>query len=141
MKTVGQVMRTDVPVLSPETGIAEAARLMKAHAAWGLPVLDGEKIIGIITDGDLLSEFHMLVGSYSYEGDSEKFAERVKHFLGLRVKNAMTMHPKTVKEGAGVDEAAETIKQLNVKRLIVVDAKGKYAGMVERIHVINAILD
>lgn len=141
MKTIGQVMRRDLPVLAPGDGIAEAARLMKKHSGWGLPVLDNGRIVGIVTDGDLLNQFHLMVGSHSRDGNDERFAERVQSFVGLRVRDVMTLHPKTVPEGAGVEEAAETLKRMNVKRLLVVDASGKYAGMVERINVVNAILD
>jgi len=139
MKSVGEVMRTDVPVLQPEQSIVEAARLMKKHNCWGLAVLDGEKTVGILTDGDLLNQFYLCVGSYSFESN-EKNDERMKHYLSLRVKDIMTLHPRPIHKDADVGEAAEIIKQMGVKRLVVTDERGKYVGMVERIDILNAIL-
>jgi acetoin utilization protein AcuB len=45
---------TSKPVtVSPDTTIAEAARLMLEHKVGGLPVMEGEKLVGIITETDL----------------------------------------------------------------------------------------
>ena len=39
---------------SPDTPVAEAARLMLEHRYGGLPVLTGGRLVGILTQGDLL---------------------------------------------------------------------------------------
>lgn len=51
---VEQVMTPNPATASPDTPVAEAARLMLEHRYGGLPVLADRRLVGIITQGDLL---------------------------------------------------------------------------------------
>ena len=51
---VNQVMTPDPATASPDMPIAEAARLMLDHRYGGLPVVADGRLVGIITQGDLL---------------------------------------------------------------------------------------
>ncbi len=51
---VQMVMSRAVVSVTPETSIEAAASLLLADKIGGLPVLDGERLVGIITEGDLL---------------------------------------------------------------------------------------
>jgi acetoin utilization protein AcuB len=60
--TVGDVM-VEAPILvTPETSVEEAARLVHEHRIGGMPVLDGEKLVGVLTVNDLLSAFIVMLG-------------------------------------------------------------------------------
>jgi acetoin utilization protein AcuB/CBS domain-containing protein len=53
--TVAQVMTEQPVVVTPETGLREAALLMLENKIGGLPVVDAdERVVGIITESDLL---------------------------------------------------------------------------------------
>jgi acetoin utilization protein AcuB len=41
--------------VTPESSIAEAARLMRDHKIGGLPVVEGDQVVGIVTETDLLN--------------------------------------------------------------------------------------
>lgn len=60
---VDQVMTPDPATVSPEMSVAEAARLMLEHRYGGLPVVEGERLVGIITQGDLLKALIYLLKS------------------------------------------------------------------------------
>jgi CBS domain-containing protein len=47
-------MNPDVVVCSPEDTIGDVARLLKQNNISGLPVVDGGKVVGIVSEGDLL---------------------------------------------------------------------------------------
>ena len=51
---VESVMRTNVMTISPDASIQEAARLMREHKFGCLPVTEKGKLVGIITEYDLL---------------------------------------------------------------------------------------
>ncbi len=146
MKTIKEVMRTDVPPVSPEATLQEVTELMSKCLTSGLPVLDGCKIVGIITDGDILSSFYLSVSSFSYEEKMEggphgsNFQTRVSKFKNVKVRELMTAHPRCINQNAGVDEAASIIKRFKIKRLIVTNDKGELVGMVERLHIAKSIL-
>lgn len=60
--TVGDVM-VEAPIsVTPETSVEEAARLVHEHRIGGMPVLEEEKLVGVLTVHDLLSAFIIMLG-------------------------------------------------------------------------------
>ncbi len=55
--TVKEVMTRTLITVDPDRPVAEAARLMLEHKIGALPVLDGERIAGILTETDLVRAF------------------------------------------------------------------------------------
>lgn len=55
--TVDKVMTTKVLSVTPDTLIEDAARLMVDNKIAGLPVLDGDRIVGIVTESDMFRLF------------------------------------------------------------------------------------
>jgi CBS domain-containing protein len=53
MKTVGQVMTHDVMTVAPTDGLQRAAQLMRDMNVGALPVCDGQRLVGMITDRDI----------------------------------------------------------------------------------------
>ncbi|WP_316781332.1 CBS domain-containing protein [Streptomyces sasae] len=51
---VGSVMTTDVVHATYATPFKEVARLLADHRISGLPVLDDDKVIGVISETDLM---------------------------------------------------------------------------------------
>ena len=52
--TVAQIMTPKVVTVTPDTPLVEAARLLHAHKIGGLPVVEGKRVVGILTETDLL---------------------------------------------------------------------------------------
>ncbi|MDY7040498.1 MAG: CBS domain-containing protein [Chloroflexota bacterium] len=52
--TVAEAMTGEVITITPQTSLAEAARLMLTHKIAGLPVLEEGQLVGILTDTDIL---------------------------------------------------------------------------------------
>ncbi len=60
--TVRDVM-VEAPIsVTLETSVEEAARLVHEHKIGGMPVLEGDKLVGVITVNDLLSAFIIMLG-------------------------------------------------------------------------------
>jgi acetoin utilization protein AcuB len=55
--TVGEVMTRAVITVDPERDAREAARIMLDHKIGALPVLDGDRLLGILTETDVLRAF------------------------------------------------------------------------------------
>jgi acetoin utilization protein AcuB len=55
--TVGQVMTRSVITIEPDRPAREGAQLMLDHKIGALPVLDGGRLVGIITETDLVRAF------------------------------------------------------------------------------------
>jgi CBS domain-containing protein len=55
--TAAEVMTTSVVAVSPQASVAEAARLMDRHTVKRLPVVEGGRLVGIVSRADLLRVF------------------------------------------------------------------------------------
>lgn len=61
--TVGEVMTRNVVTITADTPIEEAAYLMAEKKIGGLPVMDGDQVVGLITETDLFKIFLELLGA------------------------------------------------------------------------------
>lgn len=55
--TVAEVMTKSLIVVEPDRDAREAARIMLDHKIGALPVLDGDRLVGILTETDLVRAF------------------------------------------------------------------------------------
>ena len=60
--TVGEVMTRAVVTIGPDREARDAAVLMLDHAIGALPVMDGGRLVGIVTEADILRGFVWLTG-------------------------------------------------------------------------------
>lgn len=60
---VSEIMTTDVLTIDPTTSTHEAARHMAARWIRHLPVLDGGKVVGVVSQRDLVGVFAALAGA------------------------------------------------------------------------------
>jgi acetoin utilization protein AcuB len=54
-RRVGDLMRGAVVTATPETGVRRAATLMRRHGIGALPVVAGDRLVGIVTVSHLLA--------------------------------------------------------------------------------------
>ena len=59
--TVQEVMSSNVTTVSPRQSVADAARLMRTQRIGALPVIDSDRVVGILTRSDILEGFVELV--------------------------------------------------------------------------------
>ena len=59
---VGDVMVQAPLSVTPDTEVEEAARLIHEHKIGGMPVMEGDKLVGVITMPDLISAFIAMLG-------------------------------------------------------------------------------
>ena len=54
---VGEIMTKDPLTVSPQTSLTDAAKLMLHHKIGGLPVVEGNTVVGIITESDIFRAY------------------------------------------------------------------------------------
>jgi CBS domain-containing protein len=111
---IKDVMTTGVECVSPETTLQEAAAKMKSLNVGSLPVCEGDRPVGILTDRDIV------VRAISEGRDPRT----------TRVPDAMTKDVATVKETDDVKEAARLMKDRQIRRVVVVGGDKKVCGIV-----------
>jgi acetoin utilization protein AcuB len=65
--TVEMVMTTNVLTLTPRDSMVDAARLMRRERIGAVPIVDGNRLVGILTRSDVLDAFVALARSVSPE--------------------------------------------------------------------------
>jgi acetoin utilization protein AcuB len=63
--TVGEAMTRSLITIRPDRPVAEAVRLMLEHKIGALPVTENERVVGIITETDLLRAFAQVLGEHA----------------------------------------------------------------------------
>ncbi len=99
---------TNPITISPNARISDALEMMQSNRISGIPVTEGEKLVGIITNRDLRFETNM-----------EK-----------KVGELMTRKLVTVKENFPMSEAKKLMHEHRIEKLLVVDANGGLAGLI-----------
>jgi CBS domain-containing protein len=144
---VREYMTTDVLTVGPDTPVPQIVAVLAGQAISGLPVVDGDRVVGIVSEGDLVMRekpLHM-PAAISFLGealmiDSPKQidTEFKKHF-GATAKDIMTSHVYTVAPDAALSAAAQLMVDKDVKRLPVVE-NGKLVGILTRKDLVRALL-
>ena len=116
---VEQFLSPQKPSVSADANIREIIISISASTHGITVVEDGEKITGVITDGDLR---RMLMS----EQDLSK----------ISAKDIMSSNPKSIDKNALAKEAMQILKDKNIGQLIVTD-QGKYFGIID----IHRLLD
>jgi CBS domain-containing protein len=110
---IKQVMTRGVEVIRPEETLQEAARKMKSIDVGPLPVCDGDRLVGMITDRDIIVRA-------TAEGRDPKTTP---------VKEAMTPGIVYAFEDQDIEEAASLMKERQIRRLVVLDRNKRLVGI------------
>ena len=111
---INEIMTTDVEVVAPDATIKEAAQRMAKLGVGALPVWDGERLIGMVTDRDLVVR---------------AVAEGLDP-VETSVRDCMS--PKIVScfEDQSVEEVCHTMEEQQIRRLPVMSRDKHLVGIV-----------
>jgi CBS domain-containing protein len=141
---VHDVMSREVHPVRPDTPLAEAVELLLDKVYRTLPVVDENgRVIGILTDGDLLKRAKLLAISAQRELTQAEVRQELDQIRqsGPAVGDIMTPKPVTVTPETTIAQAINLMVERDVKRLPVVDDSGKLMGMVSRVDVLRALAE
>ena len=125
----------------PETPVEEVMRIIGCNDIQRVCVLDEEgHFLGLISDRDLLVAFsNRHPGILDYFMSKVPFSERGRKHRELRehlrartASEIMNTSIVTVREDAPVEDALRLMLERAIKRLPVLDAEGKFKGMISR---------
>jgi len=145
---VEAVMTRPVQCVSPDTPLAEAAHRMVEERISGLPVVDDrERLVGIITEADLLRALGVPAHhpSHTLWQTLETLLGQLAHPAAApledRVAGHMVGEVVTVGPGQGLSEVITLMKRHRVKRVVVCDDGRRVLGMVTRSNLVRLFFD
>ncbi|WP_082126787.1 CBS domain-containing protein [Allosalinactinospora lopnorensis] len=137
--TVRDVMDTDVVSIGPKTPFKEIARLLVLPEVSALPVIEDDRVVGIVSETDLAHNEEFGPGD-SGDDYREPVWARLRHSLssapgkaraerasGLMARNVVTAHLED-----SIVVAARAMDHHDVKQLPVVDGHGRLIGLLSR---------
>jgi len=142
-KRVGEVMTREVHSVSPDTPLAEVLNLMLINLLKAVPVVgNDQRVMGIITDGNLLARGGVQARIAIAERLDQHTLQAQLGTLreeGKTAHQVMTTPVITVPETATLAHATHQMAEHNLKRLPVVDARGRLVGMISRVDVLRTV--
>ncbi|WP_248359614.1 CBS domain-containing protein [Anaeromyxobacter oryzae] len=138
----GDVMTRPAISVEPATPLVEVVVRMAAARRRALPVVMRGFVVGIVTQSDVVARgtgAAVEPGEAALgPGDAEHLVERIAR-SGRVARDVMTPEPVTVGVAMPLREAAELMARRRLKRLPVVDAAGRLAGVLSRVDVLRAV--
>ena len=115
MTTVADVMTRDVRTMAPGDSVVEAARCMDELNVGVIPVVEGDKLVGMVTDRDIVVR-----GVAAQQGDLKS----------MKLADVMSGHVRCAKAEDDVDQVLSEMAEAQIRRLPVVDGNQKLVGIV-----------
>ncbi len=141
---VRDIMTAEVVVAHPDTSVNLVARLMASRDISGIPVVEDDRLVGIVTELDLIVRntrleppafFALLDARIPLETPSH-YRERIRHMLGTLARDVMTEKVVTIVPGEELESLAEIMVKQRVNPLPVVE-DGRLVGIVSRSDIIG----
>jgi CBS domain-containing protein len=128
---VADLMRTQLIVVTPETLVAEAVRLMTEHGIKRLPVVDGSgRLAGMVSRVDVLRAL-----SQPGAGELPRRAAPTGH--NVTVRDIMTSDVPTVQADMPLNNAVDQLLSTAQRRVVVVDRQRRVLGIITDGDLIN----
>ena len=116
LTTVGDVMKKkNLPIISSQAAIKEVIQRISEGKLGLVVIIDNNKIIGIITDGDI----------------RRTMESREKDFFNLKAEDLMSNHPKLIYESDKLISASNIMSQHKINSLLVVNESNDLVGVVQ----------
>jgi CBS domain-containing protein len=146
---VGDIMQSNWPTLDPEQTVEDVIKLFAESNLSGAPVVEGDRLVGILTEGDLIFQeadikapgFLDILGGLIPLGNWEEYRQETLKSAGVTVGEVMTTDVLTVGPDDSLSEAATIMAEERIK-LLPVAAEETLHGIITRmdiltLHVLN----
>ncbi|NUO73605.1 MAG: CBS domain-containing protein [Frateuria sp.] len=113
MATVEDVMTRNPRTMSPQDTLADAAKVMDELNVGVVPVCDGDRLCGMVTDRDIV------VRGLARDVDPKS----------CKLADVMSGHVRTARQDDDVDEVLSDMASAQIRRMAVVDGQDKLVGI------------
>ena len=113
------IMSKNPRTVTPEATVRDAARLMQEEDVGMVPVVESDRLVGLITDRDIAIRVVA-------EGKTE-----------ARVREVMSENPKSCRPNDDVNEVLELMSREKVRRVPITDERGALLGIIAQADVVR----
>ncbi|MCS6928256.1 MAG: CBS domain-containing protein [Saprospiraceae bacterium] len=112
-ETIDTIMSTQLITLTPDDTLGKARELLMTKRIHHLPVVEGKKLVGMITSWDLF-----------------KLGKSAEEYQGLKVREVMTTKLATLEPYQHIGAAAEVLMEHLFHAIPIVNESGELVGIV-----------
>lgn len=134
---VRDIMTREPASITPDTPLDQVMSIMYQRQVKSAIVLngaDGKRVCGIVTAGDLYRRVGLTLDA-NLQADPLNLAEAQR----MTARDIMTADPASINENVSLDEAAQLMTRLRLKRLPVVNREGELVGVIARSDILHRI--
>jgi CBS domain-containing protein len=150
---VREIMTPNPIVVQVDTPVREAAGLLRKNRIGGLPVMEGDRVAGVVTESDIISLLtvdepsedlwlpspleiiEVPIREYINWGKTKKALSSIGN---LKVREVMTSPAIVIGADADIEEAASIMLKEGIARIPVVE-DGRLVGIVTRADIVRGI--
>jgi CBS domain-containing protein len=114
MTTVAEVMTRGVRTMTPNDTVVQAAQAMDELNVGVIPICEGDKLVGMVTDRDIV------VRGVAQQGELKS----------MKLADVMSANVRCAKEEDDIDQVLTEMAEAQIRRLPVVDENQKLVGIV-----------
>lgn len=143
-----EIMTSPVFTVSPDTPVAQVARLLCEKHISGVPVVDGTgKLVGIVTEIDLIKRHARIhfpiylpfLDSLIFLESPRRYTQDVRRALGATAGEIMTQPVSTANLETDVEEIATLMVDDRVNPIPVLDESGALVGIVSHTDIVRLV--
>jgi PAS domain S-box-containing protein len=121
-RDISEIMTEDISGIQKNTRVSEAATVMASRDISSIAVMEGEQVVGILTERDLLSRVIALRRDPDY----------------IKTVEVMSSPVVSVPSSYSIFSASKTMEKMNIRRLVIMD-DNKLCGIVTQTDIFMAI--
>lgn len=141
---VADVMARHVESVSVDAKVKDVVTLIFGRGINGLPVCKDRKVVGFITERDILAQFYPSMQEYIEDpfrsADFENMEEKVDEIFEMTADKIMSKNVTTITADTPLLRAQSLMFIEKVGRLPVVDDKGKLIGIISKGDIFKAVV-
>ena len=149
-RTIGDVVRTDVPRLREQSPLSEVLdAVVSTRLNRALVLDDAGKVVGVVSDAELVQRLsprdhpsvaRALMSHLPFAHLTDEERREIERATGATAEALMDPQTSAVRAGTSIAEAAATMLRARRKLLPVVDAEGRLLGAVDRADLLRLLL-
>lgn len=143
-----EIMTSPVSTVTPDTPVAQIARLLCQKHISGVPVVDDTgKVVGIVTEIDLIkrhAQIHFpiylpLFDSRIFLESPRRYREDVRRALGTTAQEIMTQPVNTATPDTDIEDIATLMVDKRANPIPILDARGALVGIVSHTDIVRLV--
>ena len=145
--TVAGIMRPEVQTVSPDTPVAVVAKLLADNGLPGVPVVENDTLIGIVTEADIIAReadvevptpVPFLDAIFMVDAGRD-FDEELRRVTAVTARDLMTSPVINIRDSATLTQLATLMIDERVNPVPVVDDELNLVGIVSRADLVRVI--